>query len=187
MRPPAANDYAAWVERLLIPHHHKEAFWHLVLSGPDALPYVRAGLAHEDPVVRAGCLRVLDHLVDEDAWGDLLTMLDDDVAEVRFHALHALACDRCKENGCAPTKATVLPHALRVLRDDRAAPVRAMALEVVARWVHTDDVALAAICEAHANDRDCAVRKKASWFVPGGPRYEKTKPKVRRRDRAVAR
>ncbi|MEN3271311.1 MAG: hypothetical protein V7636_72 [Actinomycetota bacterium] len=184
MRPPRADDYFAWVERLTIDHHHKEAFWHLILSGPDALPAVRAGLAHDDPVVRAGCLRVLDHLVDDDAWGDLLEMLDDENAEVRFHALHALACDRCKENGCAPTKATVLPHALRVLRDDPAGPIRGMALEVVARWVHTDEVALDAITRAHESDPDRSVRKKAGWFVPGGPRYEKTKPKVRRGRRA---
>jgi HEAT repeat protein len=180
MRPPHATDHAAWVERLAIPHHHKESFWHLIGCGPAALPFVRAGLAHESAVVRAGCLRVLDHLVDDAAWGDLLEMLDDEVAEVRFHALHALACDRCKENGCAPTKATVLPHALRVLRDDRAGPVRAMALEVVARWVHTDDEALRAIEHAAASDPDRGVRKKATWFVPGGPRYEKTKPKTRR-------
>lgn len=183
MRPPHPTDYAAWVERLLVPHHHKEAFWHLILSGPDALPFVRAGLAHDDPVVRIGCTRVLDHLVDEESWDDLLEMLDDDDREVRWHALHALACDRCKENGCAPTKATVLPHAMRLLREDPAAPVRAMAIEVAARWVHGDPDVEAAIAAVAAADPDRAVRKKAGWFVPGGVRYEKTKPRGRARTR----
>ena len=183
MRPPHPTDYAAWVERLLIPHHHKEALWHLILSGPDALPFVRAGLAHDDPVVRVGCTRVLDHLVDEDAWPDLLEMLHDEHGEVRWHALHALACDRCKKNGCAPTKKSVLPAALDRLHNDPAAQVRSMAVEVVARWVHDDEEALAAVVTASESDADASVRKKATWFVPGGPRYEKTKPKVRSRAR----
>jgi hypothetical protein len=169
------------VERLTIPHHHKEAFWHLILSGPDALPAVRAGLAHDDPAVRVGCTRVLDHLVDDESWDDLVEMLDDDDGDVRIHAIHALACDRCKTNGCAPTKATVLPHALRLLRSDDVPIVRAIAIEVVGRWVHEDPDALAAIEQTRETDPDPGVRKKASWFVPGGPRYEKTKPKVRRR------
>jgi len=181
VRPPASNDFPAWVERLTIPHHHKEAFWHLVLSGPQALDAVRAGLAHDDARVRVGCTRVLDHLVDDASWDDLLAMLDDDVPEVRWSALHALACDRCKENGCAPTKAKVLPHALRKLHEDDAPLVRAVAIEVVGRWVHGDDEIVAALEEVARDDPDRGVRKKATWFVPGGVRYEKTKPKGRAR------
>src|SRR4051812_17659774 len=138
MRPPHPTDYAAWVERLTIPHHNREAFWHLVLSGPAALDAVRAGLAHDEAAVRVGCTRVLDHLVDEASWNDLLAMLDDEDDEVRWSAMHALACDRCKENGCAPSKAKVLPHAMRSLREDPAPLVRAIAIEVVGRWVHSD-------------------------------------------------
>jgi len=186
MRPPAADDYFAWVERLSIPHHNREAFWHLVLSGPPALDAVRAGLAHDDPAVRVGCTRVLDHLVDEASWDDLLTMLDDDDEEVRVSALHALACDRCKENGCAPSKASVLPHAMRAMRDDPAPFVRAIAIEVVGRWVHGDDEIAAALERVVREDPDRGVRKKATWFVPGGVRYEKTKPKVRARSRVRA-
>jgi HEAT repeat protein len=181
MRPPLGDDYFAWVERLAVPHHHKEAFWHLVLSGPPALGAVRAGLAHDDASVRAGCARVLDHLVDDESWPDLLEVLDDADAGVRLNALHALACDRCKENGCTPTKATVLPHALERLRRDPTPIVRAIALEVVARWVHEDPDALDAIVAAQRDDPDPGVRKKAGWFVPGGVRYEKTKPKARAR------
>jgi hypothetical protein len=180
MRPPAADDYVAWVERFTIPHHHREAMWHLILSGPAALDAVRAGLAHDDAEVRRGCAGVLDHLVDDDSWPDLLAGLSDEKPGVRMAVLHALACDRCKENGCSPTKATVLPRATELLRDDPDRHVRAHAIGVIARWVHDDPAALDAIAAA-LDDPDPTVRKSASWWVPGGPRYEKTKPKVRRR------
>jgi HEAT repeat protein len=184
MRRPAADDYFAWVERLTIPHHNREAFWHLVLSGPPALDAVRAGLAHDEAVVRVGCTRVLDHLVDDASWSDLLAMLDDEDAEVRWSALHALACDRCKDNGCMPSKAKVVPYAMRSLREDPAPLARAIAIEVVGRWVHGDDEIVAALEDVARDDPDRGVRKKAAWFLPGGVRYEKTKPKVRTRARA---
>jgi HEAT repeat protein len=180
MRPPAADDLFGWVDRLAVPHHQKEAMWHLILSGPDALPAVRAGLAHDDPVIRRGCTQVLDHLVDDDALADLVEMVNDEDPEVRVWALHALACERCKENGCTPSMADVLPAALDRLRNDASYHVRAHALGVVANYVHLDDSALAAVIEAHTRDANAGVRKKAGWFVPGGVRYEKTKPKVRR-------
>jgi hypothetical protein len=187
MRRPAADDHFAWVERLAIPHHYKEAMWHLILSGPDALPVVRAGLAHDDPVIRRGCTQVLDHLVDDDALADLVEMVNDEDEQVRAWALHALACDRCKENGCTPSMKDVLPAALDRLRNDDSYHVRAHALGVVGQYVHVDEDALAAVFEAQQHDANAGVRKKAGWFVPGGPRYEKTKPKLRTRHRAIAR
>ena len=180
MRRPADDDFFAWVERLAIPHHQKEAMWHLVLSGPPALDAVRAGLASDDRTVRVGCTQVLDHLVDDDALADLVEMVTDDDAEVRGWALHALACERCKDNGCTPSMAEVLPAALDRLRNDTNRHVRAHALGVVGQYVHVSTDALDAAVDAHEHDPDPGVRKKAGWFVPGGPRYEKTKPKVRR-------
>jgi len=182
MRAPAADDYFAWVERLAIPHHQRDAMWHLVLSGPPALDAVRAGLAHDDPAVRRGCTDVLDHLVDDAALADLVEMVTDDDVEVRVRALHALACERCKENGCTPDAASVLPAAIDRLRNDPNRHVRAHALGAVARWVHHSTDAFEAVAAA-LHDPDPTVRKKASWFVPGGPRYEKTKPKIRARSR----
>jgi len=177
VRRPQDTDFFAWVERLAVPHHQREAMWHLVLSGPAALDAVRAGLAHDDPAVRRGCTDVLDHLVDDDALEDLVAMVTDDDAEVRVRALHALACDRCKENGCSPSMASVLPAAIDRLEHDPVQHVRQMAVGAIARWVHDDERALAAVVDAHRNDAHPAVRKMAGWFVPGGPRYEKTKPR----------
>ena len=57
---------------------------------------------------------------------------------VRVVALHTLACDRCKQGECRPPEAAVLPEALRQLRDDGDRHVRAMAVEVVGQFVHTN-------------------------------------------------
>jgi hypothetical protein len=49
-----------------------------------------------------------------------------------------------------------------------------MAAEVVGRWVHGDEVAAAALVEARDLDREPMVRKKAGWYAPGGPIYQRT-------------
>lgn len=184
MRPPHATDHFAWVERLAIPHHQREAMWHLVASGPPALDAVRAGLAHDDAAVRRGCTDVLDHLVDDASLDDLVAMVTDDDAEVRVRALHALACDRCKENGCSPSLAAVAPAAIDRLRHDPDQHVRAMAVGALGRWVHVDADVRDAIDHAHRHDPHPSVRKKAGMLVPGGPLYEKTKPRSRSASRS---
>src|SRR5207237_102201 len=82
------------VERLADPARAQQAFWHLVLSGADAVPAVRHGLHHPTADVRMYCTKALDHLVDASAFSQLVAMLDDADARVRREALHALACDR---------------------------------------------------------------------------------------------
>jgi hypothetical protein len=180
--PESAHDGAfdVFIEHLAVPHRASRAFWHLVLSGSAALPAVRGGLQHESADVRHYCVKALDHIVDEDAFPALIAMLGDPDRRVRYEALHALACDRCKETTCRPSKFDVLPLAIRLLRHDPDDHVRAMACEVVGRWVHSDPVAEAALIEVQSEDRSPAVRKKAAWHAPGGTIYEKTKPRVPR-------
>lgn len=175
--PETARAFAPLIAALAIPHRAKHAYWHLVLSGPAALPSVRRGLTHESADVRAYCARALDHLVDETAYPALIALLDDADARVRGEALHALACDRCKETSCRPEKNDVLPKALRLLTGHPEPRVRVLAAEVVARWVHTDREAAAGLEMASQRDTDPAVRKKASWYAPGGTIYRKTAPK----------
>jgi HEAT repeat protein len=165
---------------LATPHRAQRAYWHLVLSGSAALPAVRRGLSHDNADVRLHCVKALDHLVDEDSFPALIAMLSDDDPRVRRDALHALACDRCKENACRPEIGAVLPLGIRLLQTDPDRHVRAMAAEVVGRWVHTDACAQEAIGAARDEDGDPSVRKKAGWYAPGGPIHRKTKPKVRR-------
>jgi hypothetical protein len=98
--------------------------------------------------------------------------------------LHTLACNRCKASDvCLLDQATILPLATRVLADDPDAHVRAMAVEVVGRWVHTDVTAADALSRVTNHDPSPAVRKKARWFAPGGPIYLRTQPKARRQPR----
>ncbi|HVE94842.1 MAG TPA: HEAT repeat domain-containing protein [Acidimicrobiales bacterium] len=170
------------VELLAVPHRAKQAYRQLRSIGAPARAAVTRGLAHDDPGVRKMCCVLLDHLADESTFANLIAMLADPVSGVRFHALHALACDRCKAEGCSlPDKSEVLPRAIEALESDSSPHVRAIAVEVVARWAHTDAEAELALVAAHTRDPSPAVRKKAGWFAPGGTIYKRTQPKSARR------
>lgn len=170
------DDFASWVTHLADPTRAKRAYWHLVMSGDAALPAIREGLRHECADVRMYCSKALDHLVDEESFPELVAMLGDPDPRVRWDTLHALACDRCKDNACRPNKDDVLPRAIALLQEDASDHVRAIACEVVGRWVHTEQVAASALTRARDNDRSPAVRKKAGWYAPGGTIYRKTQP-----------
>ena len=176
----ARDDFDGWVALLADPVRAKRSYWHLLMSGPAALPAIRAGLKHEDADVRMYCAKALDHLVDEDSFRDLIAALDDSDPRVRCDALHALACDRCKETACRPDKAAVLPRTADLLRHDPSKYVRGMAAEVVARWVHSDRLAEQALVEARDLDPEPSVRKKARWYAPGGTIHGKTRPQSQR-------
>jgi hypothetical protein len=110
----------------------------------------------------------------------LITMADDPDARVRIAAFHALTCDRCKGDTCAPGADQVLEPALRHLASDPDAHVRERAAELAGKFVHTDDRAVTALQTAHAQDPSPAVRKKAGWFAPGGTIYQRTIPRAPR-------
>ena len=120
------------ITALAVPHRAKHGYWHLILSGAAALPAVRRDLTHSNADVRMYCARALDHLVDETAYPAVIAALDDGDPRVREEALHALACDRCKDNACRPEKADVLPRGMQLLRTDPDRRVRAFAAEVSA-------------------------------------------------------
>ncbi|WP_438484030.1 HEAT repeat domain-containing protein [Streptomyces sp. S186] len=174
----AGADDAALVSCLGDPQRTVAAYRALLRRGRPALSAIRAGLRDADPAVREGCCRLLDHLVDTESMGELIAMADDPDARVRIAAFHALACDRCKGDSCAPGADRVLAPALDHLTSDPDPHVRAMAAELVGKFTHTDARATAALQTSQAGDPSPAVRKKAGWFAPGGAIYERTAPRV---------
>jgi HEAT repeats len=172
------TDNQALVWCLGDPQRAVQAYHELLRRGQDTVGAVRAGLHHENPAVREGCCRLLDHLVDTDSMSQLIAMADDPDARVRIAAFHALACDRCKGGTCAPGADQVLEPALRHLACDPDAHVRTMAAELAGKFVHTDGRAVTALERSHAEDPSPVVRKKAGWFTPGGPIYRRTIPRA---------
>ncbi|GGJ29260.1 HEAT repeat domain-containing protein [Streptomyces brasiliensis] len=172
----ARTDNEALVSCLGDPQRKVAAYRELLRRGQNALSAIRAGLRDENPVVREGCCRLLDHLVDTESMGELICMADDPDARVRIAAFHALACDRCKGDSCVPGPDRVLEPALHHLASDPDPHVRARAAELVGKFAHADARAVAALKTAHAKDPSPAVRKKAGWFTPGGAIYERTAP-----------
>jgi HEAT repeat protein len=158
-------------------HRAVHVFKRLVAAGADALPALRRGLRSPDPRVRAKCCQVLDHLAEQASFALLASMLADPHPRVRIDALHALACDRCKSDACRPGAEDVLPQAIALLRDDPNKYVRAMAAELVGRWVHLDEQAKQALLAARNSDCEASVRKKAGWYAPGGPIFKRTAPR----------
>src|SRR5579871_3984556 len=165
------------IEVLAVPYKAPGAYRELLDLGMKALPAVRVGLRHDNPDVRLHCCRFLDRYLSPETLSDLMDMLNDGDERVRCSALHTLACDRCKTGTCRPAEADVLPRAITLLESDPEAHVRAMAIEVVGQFVHTNALAAAAISAARRGDENSTVRKKAGWYLPGGPIHRRTKPR----------
>ena len=193
--PPTQNatDVLAWFERkpriealiakLAIDHHAKAAYRQLLSKGLEILPFILEGLKHDNAQLRYYCCSLLDHLLIPEALTDLIGAVDDPDPKVRTMALHALACERCKEGDCRPAEADILPKALHILHEDIDAHVRAMAIEVVGQYAHSNETAVCALNAAHKGDRSPTVRKKAGWYAPGGPIYQRITARHKRAKR----
>lgn len=168
------------IRDLTVPHRRKAASSRLREFGPAAREAVEAGLLADDPTLRAQCALLIDRLAGNDSFELMLLLLDDPHPSVRRHALHALACDRCKSDDvCSLPRRQMIIEAVRMLEKDPDAHVRAIALEVLARWVHEDEAARTAIERAAQGDPAPGNRKKAKCYLPGGKPFERTLPKVR--------
>ena len=181
MTSPRLDDL---VRDLGVKHRSKAAQRELMRRGPEATRALQRGLSDADPAVRVGCCIVLDHHLDSLAIPDLLANLGHRDAAVRRWAMHALACDRCKEGDCRPGESDVIPLAMRLLIDDVDYQVRTAAAHALGPSVHTRDDVECALQRAHAQDPHPLVRKVAGWFIPGGPIYTRTRPGTARREQA---
>jgi HEAT repeats len=174
------EDYRRFVEDLAVKHRAKESLRRLMAAGSLATPAVREGLHHPEPAVRIGCCQVLDYFMDEDALPELLENLHHKDELVRAWAMHALACDQCKEGTCRPGEDEVLPIAAHMLIHDESRRVRQMAAGVLGPSVHRRPDVLRALEYARDHDPHPVVRKIAGWYTPGGPIYKRLIPKPSR-------
>jgi len=170
------DDFMRDVENLAVKHRARAALRNLMRGGADAAPSVRQGLHHPNPEVVVGCCRVLDHFLFDEAIPDILELLNHEHDDVRAWAMHALACDRCKEGACRPGEDDSVPIALSLLVHDPSPRVRVMAADLMGTVVHRR----ADVAEALAHARDCDpspnVRKQAGLRAPGGVLYRRTSP-----------
>jgi hypothetical protein len=75
---------------------------------------------------------------------------------------------------------------MRLLSGDPDRHVRTAAAHALGPAVHRHHEALDAVVAAHEADPDPLVRKVAGWYCPGGPIYERLRPRSERyRPRAV--
>ena len=164
-RLPAGTDFDGWVAQLANSERRQRAKIFLREAGQPAVPAVRRGMHHPKPIVRRLCTSILDHLADEAAFVDLVAALDDEDPQVLKRALHALACDQCKENACRPGEELFVPRALDLLHHPNA-DIRASAIDTLGKVAsRRPDVAdaLAAVAE---HDRDAHLRSMARTRVP---------------------
>src|SRR5262249_4700927 len=124
-----------------------------------------------------GCCKVLDHYLDPAALPELIRNLNHADEKVRAWAMHALACDRCKEGTCRPGEEEVLPLAAQMLLHDESRRVRQMAAGVLGPSVHRNLEVLRALEQARDHDPHPVVRKIAGWYTPGGPIYKRLTPR----------
>src|SRR2546426_9864781 len=159
-RPPSRTDFDGWVAQLGYGSSRPRAKQHLLDSGRPAVGAICRGLRHEKALVRRQCVNLLDHLVDDDSLHALIAAVDDDDSAVAGRALHALACDRCKEGECRPGEELWVAKALDLLHhadpDRRAAAIDALG-KVASR---RDDVA-AALVSVSERDADRGLRGMA--------------------------
>jgi HEAT repeat protein len=164
-RLPAAIDFDGWVAQLAKPERRVRAKIYLREAGQPAVPAVRRGLHHSKAIVRRLCASILDHLADEAALVDLVAALDDDDPGVLKRSLHALACDRCKENECRPAEELFVPRALELLHHDNP-DVRASAIDTLGKVVARRTDVVDALAEVARHDRDAGLRGMARHRLP---------------------
>ncbi len=164
-RLPAAADYDGWVAQLANSERRQHAKVFLREAGQPAVAAVRRGMHHPKPMVRRLCASILDHLADEAAFVDLVAALDDEDPGVLKRALHALACDQCKDNECRPGEELFVPRAMELLH--HANPdIRASAIDTLGKVAARRPDVADTLADVAQHDRDKGLRGMARRRVP---------------------
>ena len=162
---PGPNDFDGWVAQLGVSSCRPRAKQHLMTSGPPALPAIRRGLRHEKPIVRRLCVNLLDRLVDEESVSTLVEALDDEAPEVSARALHALACDRCKQNDCRPGEDLWVPRAVQLVETSTNPDLRAAAIDALNKVVSRRPDVAAVLRATAETDPNRGLRSMARRYV----------------------
>ena len=149
---------ARWIELLADRDHALGAFALLKALPEDRLrPLVVAASAHPEWRVRRHCCRLLDDLtLTDESLKALTARLDDEHPKVRRAALHSLACERCKPDGCA---LDVRPLFERMI-DDPSAGVRSTVVGPLS-WRNDTEWARPLLERVAASDRSAELRALA--------------------------
>ena len=158
---PSSHDFDGWVSQLGTSSRRQRARAHLLMSGAPALPALRRGLRHRKAIVRQQCVRIFDQLVDEASLPDLVVALDDEDPAVCARALHALACDRCKQNACRPGEDLWVPRALDFLQNHPDPDIRAAAIDALGKVARYRPDVAAALVTASETERNVGLRSMA--------------------------
>ncbi len=150
---------AELVEAFVASEDRFPAFLALYGRGTEALPAVRDGLAHRNPDVRRWCAAFLDNVADSASLEALVPLLEDPVAKVRVWAVHALACEDCKDG---PNPVDAIPLLLDRVARDRSLRVRRQAVAMLAHHRAPDRRAAAAFDRILREEEDRKLRLHAS-------------------------
>lgn len=155
---PGASDEAL-VAAFAEGPHRMDAFLALYARGRRVLPAVRRGLAHPNADVRRWCAIFADNFADAETLQALVPLLYDPHPAVRRWAVHALACEPCKDGPC-PLDA--VPLLLERIAEDASLRVRRQAVAMLAHHVAPDARALPVLARLHASDPDARLRRHAA-------------------------
>lgn len=100
---------------------------------PEKLDALIRGLGHRNPVVRRCCLEFLDQHPDEKALPSILRCLEDPVPRVRWHAVHALICDKCKP-GFSYINDEVAERVSMIAKSDASPKVKSQANDGIGKF-----------------------------------------------------
>jgi HEAT repeat protein len=164
-RSPGSNDFDGWVAQLGVSSLRPRAKQYLVTAGPPAVPAIRRGLRHGKPIVRRLCVNLLDRFVDDESVSDLIRAVRDDVPEVSARALHALACDRCKQNACRPGDDLWVPQAVDFVQTNNNPDLRAAAIAALGTVVSRRPDVAAVLRNAAHTDPDRRLQSMARRYA----------------------
>jgi HEAT repeat protein len=110
-------------------------------------------------------VNLLDRLVDEESVSALIRALDDEAPQVSARALHALACDRCKQTECRPGEELWVPRAVELVQTSTNPDLRAAAIDALGKVVSRRPDLAVVLWTAAETDPDRGLRSMARWHV----------------------